>query len=79
MSLLPFCALNVAVALLSMQGQKTLGFHQKYLNVCSIDERRSYGFGMTWGGVINTIIFILGLTVPLNFIIIIIIIELKVQ
>ncbi len=35
--------------------------------------------GLEWheGGVINTIIFILGLTVPLNFIIIII--ELKVQ
>ncbi len=30
MSLLPFLALNVSVALLSMQGQKALGFHPKY-------------------------------------------------
>ncbi len=35
-----FLALNVVVALLSMQGQKALGFHQKYLNLCSEDERR---------------------------------------
>ncbi len=39
MSLLPFWALNVSVALLSMQGQKALGFHQKYLNLCSENER----------------------------------------
>ncbi len=38
MSLLPFWALNAVVALLSMQGQKALGFHQKYLNLCSEDE-----------------------------------------
>ncbi len=31
--------------LLSMEGQRALGFHQKYLNLCSEDERRSYGFG----------------------------------
>ncbi len=31
MSLVPFWALNVVVVLLSMQGQKALGFHQKYL------------------------------------------------
>ncbi len=59
MSLLPFLALNVIVALLSMQGQKALGFHQKALNLCF---RRSYAFGMTWGWVINTIIFIFGWT-----------------
>ncbi len=46
MSVLTFWALNVSVALLSMQGQKALGFHQKYLNLCSKDERRSYSFGM---------------------------------
>ncbi len=39
MSLLSFWALNVSVALQSMQGQKALGFHQKYLNLCSEDER----------------------------------------
>ncbi len=60
MSLLTFWALNVSVALLSMEGQKALGFHQKYLNLCSEDERRSYGFGTTRGGVINDRIFIFG-------------------
>ncbi len=48
-----FCALTVVVPLLSMEGQKALGFHQKHLNLCSKDERRSYGFGTTWGWVIN--------------------------
>ncbi len=39
MFLLPFWALKVAAALLSMQGQKALRFHQKYLNLCVEDER----------------------------------------
>ncbi len=52
MSLLPFWALNMVVPLLSMQGQKALGFHQKYLNLCSEDEQRSYRFGTTGGWVI---------------------------
>ncbi len=47
MSLLPFWALNVSVALLSMQGQKAHGFHKKILNLCSEDEQKSYGFGTT--------------------------------
>ncbi len=55
---LPFWALNVSVAVLSIQGQKALGFHQKYLNLCSEDEWRSYGFGTTWGWVINDRFFI---------------------
>ncbi len=38
---------NISVVLLSIQGQRALKFHQKYLNLCSEDERRSYGFGMT--------------------------------
>ncbi len=38
MSLLHFWALNVVAALLSMEGQKALGFHQNYLNLCSKDE-----------------------------------------
>jgi len=38
MSLLPFWALNVVVALLSMEGQKDPGFHLIYLNLCSEDE-----------------------------------------
>ncbi len=36
----------------SMEGLRDLGFHQKYLNLCSEDEQRSYGFksfGMTLG------------------------------
>ncbi len=60
MSLLPFWALNVSVALLSMQGQKALGFHQKYLNLCYEDEQRSYGFG------INDKIKFFGWTIPLR-------------
>ncbi len=66
MSLLCFWALNMSVVLLSMQDQKALGFHQKYLNLCYEDERRSYGFGMTWGWVINDRIFIFGWTIPLR-------------
>ncbi len=58
MSLLPFWALNMSVALLSMQGQKALGFHQKYLNLCSEDEWKPYRFGTTWGWVINDRFFI---------------------
>ncbi len=53
MSLLPFWALNVEVVLLSMEDQKALGCHQKYLNLCSEDEWKSYLFGMTWWWVIN--------------------------
>ncbi len=30
-----------------MEGQKALGFHQKYLNLCSKDEQRSYRFETT--------------------------------
>ncbi len=46
-ALLYFCALTIVVPLLSMEGQKDLGFHPKYLNLCSEDERRSYVFGTT--------------------------------
>ncbi len=49
-----------------MKGQRALRFHQKYLNLFSEDERRSYGFGMTWGRVINDRIFIFGWTIPLT-------------
>ncbi len=44
---------NIAVALLSTEGQRARRFDQKYLHLCSEDERRSYGFGTTSGGVIN--------------------------
>ncbi len=39
MSLLPFWALNIVVALLLMEGQRALRFPQKYLNFCSEDEQ----------------------------------------
>ncbi len=38
---------NISVVLLPMEGQIALRFHQN--NLCSEDERRSYGFGMTRG------------------------------
>ncbi len=37
-----------------MEGQRALRMHQKYLNLCSDDERSSNGFGTTWGWVIIT-------------------------
>ncbi len=37
---------NISVVLLSMEGLRALGFHQKYLNLCYEDEQRSYGFKM---------------------------------
>ncbi len=42
-----FLALKVLVVLLSTEGQKALGFHQKYLNLCSEDERRSCHVGVS--------------------------------
>ncbi len=48
------------------EGQRDLRFYQKYLNLCSEDERKSYGFGTTWGWVINDRIFILGWTMHLS-------------
>ncbi len=60
--------LIVLGSLLSMEGQRALGIHQKYLNLCSEDERRSYRFGTTWGWVINDRIFIFGRTIPLNMV-----------
>ncbi len=65
MSLPPFWALNMVVALLSMQGQKALRFHKKYLHLCSENEQRTYGFGTTWGWVINDRIYIFHLWVNL--------------
>ncbi len=37
-----FWALNMSVALLSMQGQKAPEFHKTYLILCFEDEQRSY-------------------------------------
>ncbi len=65
--LCPYCVSGPwTCPLLSMEGQRALGSNQKYLNLCSEDERRSYGFGVTWGWVINDRIFIFGWTNPLN-------------
>ncbi len=55
-------ALILVISLLSMEGQRALKFHQKYLNLCSQDERRPYGFGTTWAWVINDRIYIYGRT-----------------
>ncbi len=63
-SLQPFWALIVSLP--SMEGQRALRMHQKYLDLCFEDERKSYGFGMTWGWVIHDRIFIFGWTIPLN-------------
>ncbi len=49
------------------EGLRALRFKQKYLNLCSEDEQRSYGFGTTSGWVINDIIFIFGWTNPFIF------------
>ncbi len=48
-----------------MEGQRALRFHQNDLNLCSEDEWMSYGFGTTWGWVINHRIFIFWWTIPL--------------
>ncbi len=48
------------------EGQRTLRMHQKYLNLCSEDEQRSYRFGTAWGWVINNRTFIFGWTIPVS-------------
>ncbi len=53
-----FVSLNVVDALLSLEGQKALGFHQKYLNLCSEDEQRSFGFGTAWGSLMTEFSFL---------------------
>ncbi len=55
-----------------MEGLRALGFHQKNINLCSEDERRSYVFESKTVGldqhkwVINDIIFIFEWTIPLR-------------
>ncbi len=48
------------------EGQRALWIQQKYLNLCSEDERRSCRFGTTWGWVINGQMFFFGWTIPLS-------------
>ncbi len=57
--------LDRVMRLLSMS-QKALGFHQKYLNLCSKDEQTSYEFVTTWGWVIIDRCFIFGWTILLS-------------
>ncbi len=47
-------------------GSESSRISSKYLNLCSEDERRSCGFGTTWGWVINDRIYIFGWTIPLK-------------
>ncbi len=47
-----------------MESQRALKNHQKYLNLCSEDERRSYRFETTWWRVINDRIFLFGWAIP---------------
>ncbi len=49
------------------EGQRALGIHKQYLNLCSEDERRSHGFGMTWRWVVNDRIIFFSWTIPLSF------------
>ncbi len=46
-ALLPFWAMNVPVPLMSMLGQKALGFHQKILMCVPKMNKGSYGLGTT--------------------------------
>ncbi len=62
----PWC--HIAVALLSVEGQRALVFHQKYLNLWSKDERRPHEFVLTWGEYLNDRIFIFGWTIPVRYI-----------
>ncbi len=61
-----FLGLERRRTLLSMGGQKALGFHKTYLNLCSKYEQRSYGFGNTRGWVINDRRFIFAWTIHLS-------------
>ncbi len=42
-----FLDLDLVRALAVWEGLRDLRFHQNYLNLCSEDEQRSYGFGTT--------------------------------
>ncbi len=69
MSLLPFWALDVSVALLYICRVRMISDFIKNIFICeeylnSKDERRSNSFGTTCGWVINDWIFIFGLSIP---------------
>ncbi len=56
---------NIQLSCCLCRVRKLSDFIQKYLNLCSEDEQRSYGFVTTGGRVINDIIFIFGWIIPL--------------
>ncbi len=43
---------------------RKLGLNPKYLNLCSGDEWRSYGFGTTWGwvGLLKELVLLIGIS-----------------
>jgi len=51
MSLITFRVIPQKAYGLVCRSDPALRFHQKYLNLCPEDERRSYGLGTTWGWV----------------------------
>ncbi len=53
-------------AFISWGGSESSRNYQTYLHLCSEDEQMSYGFGTTWGWIINESIFIFGWTIPLT-------------
>jgi len=48
---LRLASFNSSRSLWTRRSDPALRFHQKYLNLCSEDERRSYRVGTTWGWV----------------------------
>ncbi len=57
--------LTVSVALLSMQSHKTLGFHQKYINLCSEDDWMSYGLYIIYYLLYKNIKYSVGVVISL--------------
>ncbi len=51
---------NISVMLLSMQGQKALGFHQKYLNLCLKMNKGLTGLELHEGELLNNRFFVFG-------------------
>jgi len=71
MSLITFRGQQVSISQeaygLVWRSDPALRFNQKFLNLCSEDERRSYGVGTTWGWANTDRIFIFGWTNPLKY------------
>ncbi len=65
MSLVPFWALSVA--LLSMEGLRALGFHHKYLNLCSEDNKGLTGLEQHEGEQLQNIYFWVNFPFKIHF------------